>query len=87
MGDHGFDIFDIHQHMGSTGDAHGFTIEGQTASGEIDPDEVAAGGAAGSSCAVGAAQASKPARRGEMVLKGLHREKITAPTCRCRSGS
>ena len=41
MGDHGFDIFDIHQHMGSTGDAHGFTIEGQTASGEIDPDEVA----------------------------------------------
>ncbi len=41
MNDHGFDIFDIHQHMGSTGDAHGFTIEGQVAAGDIDPDELA----------------------------------------------
>ena len=30
---HGFEIFDIHQHMGSTADAHGFATEGAVVSG------------------------------------------------------
>lgn len=41
MEDHQFDIFDIHQHMGSTGDAHGFVTEGQVSGAGINREEVA----------------------------------------------
>ena len=38
---HDFEIFDIHQHMGSTGDAHGFVTDTQVSGARIDPAEVA----------------------------------------------
>ena len=36
-----FDIFDCHQHMGSTGDAHGIVVPGQVRGATIVGDEVA----------------------------------------------
>ena len=36
-----FDIFDCHQHMGSTGDAHGIVVPGQVRGAAIVDDEVA----------------------------------------------
>lgn len=35
-----FDIFDCHQHMGTTADAHGGGVAGQVKGGAINPDEV-----------------------------------------------
>ena len=40
--DHDFDVLDIHQHMGSTGDAHGFVTEGQVSGADVNSTEVAA---------------------------------------------
>jgi predicted TIM-barrel fold metal-dependent hydrolase len=36
-----FDVFDCHQHMGSTADAHGVVLPGQVRGGQIVADEVA----------------------------------------------
>ena len=39
--DHEFDILDIHQHMGSTGDAHGFVTDGQVSGAGVSSAELA----------------------------------------------
>ena len=36
-----FDVFDCHQHMGSTADAHGVVLPGQVRGGRVVPEEVA----------------------------------------------
>ena len=38
--DHSFEIFDIHQHVGSTGDAHGLVHEGQKSGADLVDSEV-----------------------------------------------